>query len=152
MQAPVGPYRKTRDEKYSYRGNFSDGGVCRLRIFEGEAMPPVVVLTELAENENTSVTNMVEYLAAEVISKFLPWRWEFDPPAVVLENYPPLSAPGRPRRSPGQPEYDVVTFKSWRPKAVWQAGVQRIALGAPEWKYLPLPEVAALIGEEAVNG
>lgn len=148
---PAGQYRKTRDERYYFRGNFSDGGVCRLRIFEGEGRPPVVVLTELDENENTSVTNMVEYLAAEVISKLLPWRWDFDPPAIVLENYPGRRSPTFPQRQPGRPDYDVVTFSSWTPKAIWQAGIKRIRLGEPDWMFLSLPEVAALIGEDEVD-
>ena len=152
MPTGAGLYRKTRDERYCYRGNFADGGVCRLRIFEAEGQPPIVVLTELPDNTNTSVTNLVEYLAAEVISKFLPHRWDFEPPAIVLENYPLRRSPRSAKRNLGKPEYDLVTFASWTPQAVWQAGIKRIRLGEPAWKFLPLSEVAALIGEAEVEG
>lgn len=150
MEVQVSPYRKLRDERYFFRGMFTDGGVCRVRIFAAAELPPIVVLTELPDNENTSVTNMVEFLAAEVISKFLPHRWDYDPPAVVLEHYPRRRSLRFPDRPGGQPDYDLVSFSSWRPVAVWQSGIKRITLGEPAWRHLTLDEAAALIGEDEV--
>lgn len=54
MLAEAHLYRKLRDERYFFRGMFTDGGVCRVRIFEAAELPPIVVLTELPENENTA--------------------------------------------------------------------------------------------------
>lgn len=151
MGVEAHPYRKMRDERYCYRGMFTDGGICRVRIFEAAELPPIVVLTELPENENTSVTNLVEFLAAEVISKFLPHRWDCDPPAVVLEHYPPRRSARFPERRGGKPDYDLVSFSSWRPHAVWQSGIKRITLGEPDWRHLTHEEAAALIGEDEID-
>jgi hypothetical protein len=58
--------KKTHDYIHHYRGYWSDGGKCRIRIYREEGQSPVVVCTQLPDNDNTSVTNMAEYLAAEV--------------------------------------------------------------------------------------
>lgn len=64
--------RKTRDYKRPFRDLWSEGGVCRVRLYEdreaGEE-PPVVVLSELPENHNTSVTNLIEVLGCEVVAE-----------------------------------------------------------------------------------
>ena len=68
--------RKTRDYIHEYRGYWSEGGRCRIRIYREERREPVVVCSQLADNGNTSVTNMAEYLAAEVIGgTACPRRW-----------------------------------------------------------------------------
>lgn len=85
------------------------------------------------------------------IAEFLPHHRDDEPPAIVLEHSPPRRSPAVPHRTPGKPEFDVVTFASWTPRAVWQAGIKRIRLGEPDWKYRPLPEVAALIGEGEIS-
>ncbi|MDP9476409.1 MAG: hypothetical protein M3R38_12135, partial [Actinomycetota bacterium] len=59
--------KKTLDYVHHYRGYWSEGGRCRVRIFREEEQLPVVVCSQLPENDNTSVTNMAEYLAAEVL-------------------------------------------------------------------------------------
>ena len=60
---------KTHDYVHRYRGYWSDGGRCRIRIYQEEGRAPVVICSQLPDNDNTSVTNMAEYLAAEVIEK-----------------------------------------------------------------------------------
>lgn len=57
---------KTHDYIHHYRGYWSDGGRCRIRIYRDNGQTPVVICSQLQENDNTSVTNMAEYLAAEV--------------------------------------------------------------------------------------
>ena len=42
-------------------------GVCWVRVFEETGQPPVIVMGELPQNTSTSVTNMAEYLAPELI-------------------------------------------------------------------------------------
>jgi hypothetical protein len=60
---------KTHDYVHYYRGYWSDGGKCRIRIYQEDGQAPVVICSQLPENKNTSVTNMAEYLAAEVIEE-----------------------------------------------------------------------------------
>jgi hypothetical protein len=59
--------KKTHDYIHHYRGYWSDGGKCRIRIYREDGQSPVVICSQLPDNDNTSVTNIVEYLAAEII-------------------------------------------------------------------------------------
>ena len=59
--------RKMHDHVHHFRGYWSDGGKCRIRTCRREGNSPVVVCSQLPDNTNTSVTNMAEYLVAEVI-------------------------------------------------------------------------------------
>lgn len=58
--------KKTHDYVHYYRGYWSDGGKCRIRIYREERQDPVAICSQLPEDNNPSVTNMTEYLAAEV--------------------------------------------------------------------------------------
>src|SRR5215212_6553490 len=60
---------KTHDYIHHYRGYWSEGGKCRIRVYYEEGQDTVVVCSQVPENKNTSVTNMAEYLAAEVIEE-----------------------------------------------------------------------------------
>ncbi len=135
---------KTHDERYDYRGFWTDGGVCHLQIYQAAGQTPVVVCTQLPENQTTGITNMVEVLAAEVIRAFLPDRFEgIDAPAVVwIEHYPTLEVPGQPDRRP----FSRVDFATQRPQTVLLGGVPRLTLGEPRWTHLTRAEVAALLG------
>src|SRR5215207_10015468 len=73
----------THDYIHHYRGYWSDGGKCRIRIYQEDGNIPLVICSQLPDNENTSVTNMAEYLAAEVIGEHglaTPLTW--------IEHYP----------------------------------------------------------------
>ncbi len=50
-----------------------------------------MILTELNDNPSTSVTNMVEILAAELITKHFSQRFEEvdEEPVVLIEHYEP---------------------------------------------------------------
>jgi hypothetical protein len=61
--------KKTCDYVHHNRGYWSDGGKCRIRIYQEDGRTPVVVCSQLPDNDNASVTNMAEYLAAEVIEE-----------------------------------------------------------------------------------
>jgi hypothetical protein len=63
------PVKKTHDYIHYYRGYWSDGGRCRIQIYQENKRAPVVICSQLPDNENTSVTNMAEHLAAEVIEE-----------------------------------------------------------------------------------
>ena len=60
---------KTHDYVHHYRGYWSEGGKCRIRIYREDGQAPVVICSQLSDNDNTSITNMAEYLAAEVIRR-----------------------------------------------------------------------------------
>ena len=135
----------THDYTYAYRGIWTDGGVCRIQIFEGHDRPPVIVATELPENTNTSVTNLAEYLAAEVLRRHFPQRFEEPEPAIWIERYPRPAEPWL-RRVVGNTEYSRVTFATWIPRAVFRGGVRRLAIGQPTWTHLEPADVRRLLG------
>lgn len=134
------PLRKTHDYRYQYRGYWDDDGICRIRIFQDVERTPVIVASQLAENRSTSITNMAEHLAAEVVAKHLPQRFEEDDPFLWLEEYPPLR-----RRDPG-PVFTAVHFASYTPRRERFNGVERVTLGRPTWQPIAREAVARLIG------
>src|SRR5688572_29414 len=75
--------KKTHDYVHYYRGYWSEGGKCRIRIYHEDRHTPVVVCSELPDNDNTFVTNMAEYLAAEVMEKH-----KLPTPLVWIEHCP----------------------------------------------------------------
>ncbi|MDP9488529.1 MAG: hypothetical protein M3Q49_22550 [Actinomycetota bacterium] len=125
--------KKTHDYAHRYRGYWSDGGRCRIRIYRGGGEPPVVVCSQLPENSNTSVTNMAEYLAAEVIE-----ACSLPTPLVWLEHYPEHE--GR------VGEWSRVRFSSWEAEEVCLGGVRRRRLGSPRWSHLAPEEAEGLTG------
>jgi len=127
---------KTHDYVHHYRGYWSDGGKCRIRIYRTHSDEPVVICSQLPENKNTSVTNMAEYLAAEVIEEHglaTPLTW--------IEHYPEH------RGKPG--EYSLVRFSSWERREVRVGGVWRCRVGSPNWSPLRPLEVQGALKEEA---
>ena len=107
----------------------------------------MLVVTEVRDNPNTSVTNMIDYLAAELIQKHFPRRFEVadEHPAIVFEHYEPVQGRRLRERRHG---YDRVTFDSWAPRIERTTGVGRLLLGTPAWRFTPAREVALLIGDE----
>ncbi len=143
--------QKTHDDTHHYRGIWRDGGRCRIEIYTPEAgeaeRRPVIVATELDDNAGPSVTNVAEYLAAEVIARHFPHLLDAPAaggqPVVWLEQYPPG------RGVPG--EYDRVTFDPWRIRTTWLGGTLRRALGTPDWARLDRAAVATLLGLAAAR-
>jgi hypothetical protein len=142
------------DTLHTYRGYHSDGGVCRIRIYEGTEASggaPIVLATELPYNRNTSVTNMCEYLAAEVFLKHLAHRDDEAVPFLWIEHYtdgcsrPPGHAHHGVRDILAE-HFDRAVFESMRPKRVFFGGVDRVKLGKPEWTYVGQEDFERLIG------
>jgi hypothetical protein len=129
---------RTHDYVHRYRGFWTDGGVCRVRVYQAPDRTPVVVCTELPENENTSVTNLAPYLAAELIAKHFPARFEHPEPVVWVEHYA------------GHAGFARVSFATWTPRRAVERGVARVKLGNPSWSSLSADELATLIGAEEV--
>jgi hypothetical protein len=75
--------KKTHDYVHYYRGYWSEGGKCRIRIYREDGRVPVVVCSQLADNDNTSITDMAEHLAAEVMVEH-----SLPTPLICIEHYP----------------------------------------------------------------
>jgi len=120
--------KKTHDYIHHYRGYWSDGGRCRIRIYREDGRAPVVICSQPPDNGNTSVTNMAEYLAAEVVrERGLPT------PLVWVEHYP---------EHEGEiGEYSLVRFSSWELEEVCLGGMWRYRIGSPWWAPLCPEEV-----------
>src|ERR671912_30414 len=104
------PVKKTHDYIHHYRGYWSDGGKCHIWIYQEEGQTPVVICSQLPDNDNTSVTNMAEYLAAEVVEEH-----GLNKPLIWIEHYP---------EHEGEiGEYSLVRFSSWNPQEVCIRGV-----------------------------
>lgn len=119
---------RTHDYIHHYRGYWSDGGRCRIRIYRDNGQTPVVICSQLPENDNTSVTNMAEYLAAEVIREY-----ELPTPLLWIEHYPEHEGEIE--------EYSLVGFSSWELEEILLGGVWRIRVGRPGWSHLDSKEV-----------
>jgi hypothetical protein len=123
---------KTHDYIHYFRGYWSDGGKCRICIYQEEGQVLVVICSQLPENKNTSITNMAEYLAAEVIEEH-----GLATPLIWIEHYPEH------RGRPG--EYSLVRFSYWERREVRLGGVCRYRVGSPRWSPSRLEEVEALL-------
>lgn len=125
---------------YEYHGLWTPGASCGLQIFSSLIDVPTVVLSELPCNGNTSVTNLVECIAAEVLQKYLPGQIGKNPPFHCVEHYP------RDDRSKVQETFDLVTFELNAPAPCWLGGRSRTTLGEPEWRRLERNELERMIG------
>jgi hypothetical protein len=75
--------KKIHDCIHYYRGYWSDGGKCRIRIYQEEGWAPVVICSELPNNPGGSITNSVEVIAAGAIRAN-----ELPTPLVWIEHWP----------------------------------------------------------------
>jgi hypothetical protein len=115
--------KKTHDYIHHYRGYWSEGGKCRIRIYHEDGRAPVVICSQLPDNPNTSVTNMAEYLAAEVIREHC-----LPTPLTWIEHYP---------EHEGEiGEYSLVRFSSWELTEMCLGGAWRCRIGSPRWSPL----------------
>jgi hypothetical protein len=131
---------KTLETVHVYNGFWQPGARCGLQVFPGTDGIPVVVLSELPSNNNTSVTNLVECLAAEVLTDYFPERIGQNPAFHCVEHYP---------RKPGSPlleSFDLVTFELTIPKRRLAHGKYRLSLGTPRWRRITRGELERMIG------
>ena len=111
---------------------------CRIEVYTTEGQPPLIVATEFPENENTSITNVAEYVAAEVVERYLTSDQleGHDPPFLWVEHYPATEAHGRRGRDE---TWDLVTFVHYRRQQTMQhsrPGGWRYTLGEADWRHL----------------
>ena len=149
------PPIKIADVRYPYRGYYDrvPAGICRVRIF-GKRIDelPVMIITELPENTTTSVTNMIEILAAELIAENMPERFEHPEPPIVIEHQLALpTEQGRRATYRRQDAYSWVTLTSWAPRKIWLGGQERLSFGPPAWRHMPVETVAKLVGKDEVG-
>lgn len=127
-------------ELRTYRGYFTDGGVTMAQIYQRDGHVPVILVTELPQNANTSVTNMAEYLAVEVLVDHLPallGTSDF----IWIEHYPRNTAIR-------EDVFSKVLFADYQPKTVTKFGhIVRQKLGTPTWSHLDYATVRQLIGD-----
>jgi hypothetical protein len=120
-----------------------------VRLFREPGQTPVIVMSELPQNRSTSVTNLAEHLAPELVRRHFPHRFEEIPPAIFLEHYVEERTPrGRLGR---KATWDRLSFHSWTPRRVWLSGQERLSFGDPHWEHLPEHDVETLIGEEEMR-
>jgi hypothetical protein len=115
------------------------GGRCRVRIYLPEEVrdAPVVIRSELPNNEGSSITYSAHQIAAEVI------RYHRLSTPVWIEHYPSEATHG------SSETFELVVFSSYeiRERALY-LGETRLTIGEPTWKTLDRKTVETLVGEE----
>ena len=114
-------------------------GKCRVRLYlpEDERDTPVVICSELPNNEGSSVTYSANQIAAEVI------RYQKLSAPVWIEHYPKEATDGH------SETFELVVFSSYEVKErAPYLGETRLTIGEPVWKTLNRESVEALVGRE----
>ena len=141
------------DYLYQYEGEWDARSSCRLRIYAREGEPPVVIATELFASADTSITSVIELLAAEVVTRFLRRRVRPGDPFVLIRHWPAAPETGQ------TDDFAMVTFDDYQPAAIVATpgrrmpyGSGRLRLGTAEWCDITREEVESLIGERLREG
>jgi hypothetical protein len=129
------------DYVHAFRGPSGVRSACRVRLYmpgeEGAALgdAPVMIVSELANNPGTSVTNAIKQIAAEVMDSHTPKRVP-----IIVEHYPPDATGG------GEEAFDLVVFAYYQVREVLRGGIWRKEIGSPTWKPLGRRAVEVLVG------
>jgi hypothetical protein len=116
------------------------GGRCRVRVYlpEDKRDAPVVICSELPNNDGSSITYSAHQIAAEVISYN-----EFPLPPVWIEHYPKEATDG------ASETFELVVFSSYEIKErAPYLGETRLTIGEPTWKTIDRETVEILVGQE----
>jgi hypothetical protein len=98
---------------------------------------PVVICSELPNNEGSSVTYSARHIAAEVIRYH-----NLAVPPVWIEHFPKEATDGT------SETFELVVFSSYEVKErVPYLGETRLTIGEPTWKTLDRKSVEALVGQ-----
>ena len=109
----------------------------RVYLPEDQRDAPVVICSELPNNEGSSVTYSANQLAAEVIRYH-----KLALPPVWVEHYPKEATDGT------SETFELVEFSSYEVKErAPYLGETRLTLGEPVWKTLERESVETLVGE-----
>lgn len=144
---------KLLETEHQYRGYDADGGICRIEVYTADERPPLVVATELPENPIASITNMAEYLAAEVMQRYLtPTQLlGHQPPLLWIEHYERTAAD---RRIGLAESWERVTFDHYRREQTTKFARPpgwRYRIGVPRREPLTPEAFAALLQRYAGN-
>jgi hypothetical protein len=138
---------KVIDTEHEFFGYHGHRGHCRIQVYLVDGERPLIVAQELIANDGTSITNMVQYLAAEVIERYLTSDM-LDPglpPFIWLEVYERDESM---RRAGITPSWSSVVFKSYTRERVYRGmypGGLRFRYGEPDWTGLDRDQFAAMI-------
>ena len=159
------------DTRHTFFADRPDDSVCRVRVWEATGAShglPILVLTELeGENLGMSVTNAIEQLVGECVTRYLPERDGAAPPCIVVEHYPNRQIDRRSWSASYEESFDTVTFDGWhlevhpRQDYTERAGPDqpqpgslptgwrwlRRYQGEPQWVRVSRARVEQLIGE-----
>jgi hypothetical protein len=135
----------TRDAT-RYYGTPAAGGSYRVRIFERDMLPPVVVCTQISAAPEWCISAVAEFLAPLTVARYLPHRLEEPEPVVWLEHYP--ADPARRQRGAARLDIAQVTFAHWRVSIGSLAGRDSPRIGVPSWTFLSLEDLTRLIGRQ----
>ena len=116
------------------------GDRCRVRVYlpEEKRDAPVVISSELPNNEGSSVTYSAHQIAAEVIR----YHKLGTVPPVWIEHYPKGATDGH------SETFELVVFSSYGVKErAPYLGETRLTIGEPTWKTLDREAVEALVGQ-----
>jgi hypothetical protein len=116
------------------------GGRCRVRVYlpEDKRDAPVVICSELPNNDGSSITYSAHQIAAEVISYN-----EFLLPPVWIEHYPKEATDG------ASETFELVVFSSYEIKErAPYLGETRLTIGEPTWKTIDRETVEILVAQE----
>ena len=115
-------------------------GRCRIRIYlpDEKRDAPVVICSELPNNEGSSVTYSTHQIAAEIIRYH-----KLGVSPVWIEHYPKEATDG------SSETFELVVFSSYevKEKAPY-LGETRLTIGEPVWKMLDRQSILALVGQE----
>lgn len=110
-------------QKYRFKGFGGCDCICKVEIYAGQ----VVVVTELPENDGTSITNMAEQLATSVAHDF-----HLQPQTLTwIEKYPQDNFRE-------EDDYSIVHFK-----------IEGAKFSKPEWIYLSHDHFDVILEEAA---
>ena len=135
--------RLIEDCVHDFRGPSGVRSACRVRLYlpdmakPGETLDdaPLVIVSELADNPGTFVTNAIEQIAAEVMYSRTLTRVP-----VFVEHYAPESNGGC------KETFDLVVFAHHEVREVMRGGLWRKEIGPPAWKPLGRRAVEVLVG------
>lgn len=120
--------------EYRYKGFWNCDCVCGLQHGRNHQTDKnFVILTELPQNEGTSVTNFVEHLATQVLRQL-----GFDPlNTIIIEHYPERGS----KFNPLPESWDLVLPD-------WDNGIAKVPRDHHLWQHLTRQEALKLIGVE----
>ena len=123
---------KLHDSCFHYRGLRNCACKCRIRWVLHEDKV-VVILTELADNQGTSITNWAEWLAAEICRHF-----HFNPAQVIwIHHYQDHGSSGRGfPKLPLEEHFDLMRFD-----------LNDFVFSNPRWGYISKQDVEKMIGQ-----